>query len=68
MIDLSKLAPVAEKPSYEELSVQLLDAAIELDRIARGEISESTTVGAVLANLGIRDHVVSQRGRSSPSD
>jgi|GEM_PF-4211988 len=58
MIDLNNLAPRPEKPSYEALSRQLLNAAIDLNRIARGEISESPTVAAVLANLGLRDHQV----------
>jgi hypothetical protein len=58
MIDLNNLAPMPEKPSKEALSVQLLDAAIDLNRIARGEISESPAVVAVLANLGLHDHQV----------
>lgn len=55
-IDLEKLVPGAGKPSYEELSVSLLDAAIELNRLERGEISSASTVSAVLTNLGLRDH------------
>jgi hypothetical protein len=57
MIDLNSLSPVPPKPSYEELSVQLLDAAIDLNRIERGEISESAKVGIVLSNLGLGDHL-----------
>lgn len=58
MIDLTNLSPVPEKPSYEQLSVQLLDAAIELSQIERGEISAGPTIGTVLSNLGLRDHTL----------
>ncbi len=55
MIDLTNLTPAPRKMSYEGLSVQLLDAAIELNRLERGEISKCETVAAVLLNLGLRD-------------
>ena len=58
MIDLTNLEPSPEPPSYEQLSVQLLDAAIELTRIEHGEIGKTVAVAAVLSNLGLRNHQV----------
>lgn len=55
MIDQNNLTPAQHKPSYEELSVQLIDAAIELNRFERGEISQCNTVATALLNLGLRD-------------
>ena len=44
----------AHAPSYEELAVQSLDAAIEIDRLQRGETINRAVIDSLADNLGLR--------------
>jgi hypothetical protein len=60
MVELIDLDAPSRLPSYEELSVLSLDAAIELDQIRRGDSDiphlgeASTATGRLIDNLGFR--------------
>ncbi len=44
----------APSPTFEELSVQSLDAAIDLDRLQRGEAVDPGAIQSLAMNLGFR--------------
>lgn len=53
MLDLQGLDMQQDRPSYEELSVLSLDAAIELDQLQRGEPSDTEVIRSLVYKLGL---------------
>ena len=55
MVSMSWSEIPSAKPSFEELSVQSLDAAIDLDRLQRGENIDAQTINSLANSLGFRE-------------
>ncbi len=54
MVAMSWSEVPSTNPSFEELSVQSLDAAIDLDRLRRGEDVDGGAINNLAMNLGFR--------------